>query len=217
MKKCDQIQEQLAALALGETSDEKRREIEKHTAECSACRQELERMQKVLALAEDMKAGAVERAEWDGAEQQVLELVKELKVRPGLRQWNWKETGRYAMAAMLLIGVVLTVFYIGGKDLFFQQPVNIQPDPGITNNGSAETRQLAQAQTLFDSDDVKGLIKLLDSNLPKVQKTAAGYLGKIGDERAIESLRNHECLWTGPAEENPFTAAIEEIQIKQNE
>lgn len=70
--------------------------------------------------------------------------------------------------------------------------------------------QLAEVKVLYRAGDVDGLIAMLDSKEPEVAAASAGFLGMMGDERAIGALRNLAGKWQGRGK-NPFQKAVDDI------
>lgn len=68
-------------------------------------------------------------------------------------------------------------------------------------------------EVLFAADHADGLVTVLsEAQFEESKVLAANYLAKIGDLQAIEPLEQLSKKWKGDQKDNPFTAAIKEIQ-----
>ncbi len=143
----------------------------------------------------------------------------------------WRDIGREIMssrimklaaAAVLIIAVLLLVRHLTSRDTMVTPDHTDQPVAGGPEGVHAPTieederlrlaREENVAQELFTKADTPGLLRLLDTGLDQTKITAAGYLGKIGDQSAVPALQRFADRWRGPAQENPFRKSIEQIQ-----
>jgi hypothetical protein len=72
--------------------------------------------------------------------------------------------------------------------------------------------ELAQAEALYRAKDIAGLVAMLKSGEPETKAAVANYLAKIGDVSALEALKKLSEQWEGEEAENPFAAAVRQIE-----
>lgn len=220
------LQDSLTGFVLGELSEEQNHQIQEHLARCAACREQVRRMQKVLDAADCLKAEAVDEAACRQARQNLLEAIEQsdtADVPPG-RRWVSSPLVQYAAAAVLLIGALLVLRYLG-PDQKLPPPEGLpthSPPPTQTDRTKKRmTEPLEQerqtAAALFEAGDVRGLEALLHSRHEQTRQAAARYLAQIGDESVLDSLEELARRWEGRSEDNPYRQAAEAIRKRQSE
>ena len=141
---------------------------------------------------------------------------------PVARPWYERGPGRFmklAAGLALAAAVLLVAIVLCNRTGTEPQPT---PDgskpaarPGDTSDVPGVEDQLAAERAEIDAcytrSDVDGLIRLLDQALRENRILVAIYLGQIGDERALDALSRQAEQWQGEPAEDPFTAAVEQI------
>lgn len=221
MKKHEDFQENLAGFVLGELSDDRNNLIRKHLKECEACRREAERMQKVLKAADYIQAEQIDETTCRQAQQNVLDAVEALESEGGPSAGSWwtRPIVQYAAAAVLILGALLALHYLGPDQklpdrngLTTQTPYDVHPA-----HPAAQEKELQQATEFFEAGNVQGLSFLLQSGQEETKRAAAHYLAKIGDESTLDSLEILSSQWDGDPQDNPYQHAIEAIRKRQAE
>ena len=67
------------------------------------------------------------------------------------------------------------------------------------------------AESLFADRDLAGLRELLQSGRPQTQALVAQMLAVLGDREALPLLHTLATGWSGPSDENPFQAAMDQL------
>lgn len=154
------------------------------------------------------KASSTERA-MDKVRQKLME---DMPVRTGIFQMRFvKMAIAAAIIAAVGIAIALLISNTNPETVPEQKNIVENQQPGIPiPSMPTVAEQLAKVEGLYAAGDVDGLIAALDSDEPAVAAASAGFLGQIGDERAIEALSSLAGKWKGSAE-NPFQKAIDDI------
>ena len=216
------VRQLLSAYALDELTGGQRRPIDEHLVGCLACRHELVRMQRVLALAGDMAQVTVADLAGVQAAKQVLDAIQAQPSTPDERQYPSKSIvlrWLTAAAALLLLCLSLVLLNTGKQSQVTPDPAvkRMRPDtpqPASENNQAARNRiqlQLAQAQRFFEAGNISGLLDLLERGEGQTQIAAAGYLAQLGSTEALPLLNRLAATWEGDPSDNPFAAAIAKI------
>jgi|GEM_PF-1250473 len=125
-----------------------------------------------------------------------------------------------AAAAAVAVGLLfLARHLVGGQatvkgpDVHQARDVNQDTVP-ILDQGLLEPVQaeFRRADEFLARCDVDGLVDLLQTGLDQTKLKAALYLGQIGDSRALGTLQRLAGQWQGPAQDNPFVKAAEQIR-----
>lgn len=128
---------------------------------------------------------------------------------------------KLAAAAAIIMGVILGWIYlprpkmpvIGTREIVKQPAQKPLINEPVTENQRAY--ELKKVHRLFVVKDVSGLVGILEKGPPGMQMAAANYLAQLADESAITPLQKLSQKWDSKNGENPFDAAIQQIQIYQ--
>ncbi|MHC4744739.1 MAG: carboxypeptidase regulatory-like domain-containing protein, partial [Planctomycetota bacterium] len=220
--RCEDRRELIAALVMGELDSVSAEEVQKHIAGCDECRglcdalcaEEREIRSAFEAISTAFKGteeGILEKARSGGFENRAS--VKD----EDRRGWIVRIIVPIAVAAIVVIAVVIGArLLIKGDDTeYVRDPIedsgNVIP---VVSGNEKLAGELRAVKQMFASKDSAGLISVLDTGLWESKVAAAKYLGQIGDERALPMLSNLLSSWEGSAAENPFSAAIEQIESR---
>lgn len=129
---------------------------------------------------------------------------------------------RITVAAIIIFAIIVAAVYL--IDQSDQDPTNLAttikttPPEGVQdvpqvakNQQDTLAAKFAEIEKMFDANDVKGLMALLDDDNENIRVAAAGYLAKIGDVNAIKRLIELSLGFDGGGVD-PFMLAIAEIQ-----
>ena len=131
---------------------------------------------------------------------------------------------KFAAAAVIIIAVLVVVKMISGSDKengrtivrkqdVTQKEIAVETPKEIKTDTEEKLEvELKDIKQMFVSNDVSGLVDMLDKGRLESKVAAANYLAKIGDLSVIGSLESSAEKWTGNAAGNPFSAAISKIQ-----
>ncbi|MCH8217681.1 MAG: carboxypeptidase regulatory-like domain-containing protein, partial [Planctomycetes bacterium] len=216
------VRQLLSAYALDELTGGQRRPIEEHLVGCLACRHELVRMQRVLALAGDLAQSTVADLAGVQAAKQVLDAIQAQPSTPDERESPSKSIPlRWltAVAAIVLLCLSLVLLNIGKQSPGTPDPAvkRMRPDtpqPALDHDQAARNRiqlQLAQARSFFEEKNIPGLLDLLDRGEGQTQIAVADYLAQLGSTEALPLLNRLAATWEGDPSDNPFAAAIAKI------
>ncbi len=216
---CANRQEAIAALVLGELPKPEVDALREHLAKCEGCRRLHESMTKEeQAIASAFDAiGRRGQDVRDDILRQVVTLAAPAETR---RFIVLRHVGILAAAAVIIIAVVFAVSVLSKRQTgreqddriiveYEQVPTHSEPSPPAP----VETEP-AMAERMFAARDVDGLMDLLAHGTPSGQIAAANYLAKIGDARALDRLQRLRDTYSGNDPNNPFAAAVMEIQAR---
>ena len=155
---------------------------------------------------------AIERVRKTLTEAQPRHAVSDKK-----KQRTVKQLIGFAVAAMVIIVAVLI-----GLSVFtssWEEPARDVAKRSTTYEAeeakiALDARLIAEAEKIRKMaavGDIEGLIAMLSDGLYESKVSAAYYLGKISDMRAIPALAMLSEQWQGDEFEDPFAAASEEI------
>ena len=209
MNNHEEIRELLSAAALNELNEAQAEQIEKHIQTCQECRQELERMKEVLAIAGQIRDASLDDAVCREAKESVLEMIKGLEQRQR-NQYIWL---KYAVAAVLILGAWLVLQCFMGDQKLPQPPQahhdSTQPKQIETQTEEAvQTARLIKVQSqqklaekLFAAQDVTAMAALYRVGEPETKEAVLNYLRRIDTDKARAMLTELEQAKTEPVPE----------------
>lgn len=127
---CDAIRPLLSALVRGDLGPAEASRVRGHAAECGACGRELKELEAV-----EERLG---RWEADAGPADVWPAVEARLPRAG---GGW---GRVSLAAAVLLAALAVAFHVAGPRNGRQEPVRIDPGPGVLEAKAPEDRAVAR-------------------------------------------------------------------------
>jgi hypothetical protein len=211
---CVDRHEAIAALVLGELSKPEADALREHLAQCEGCR----RLYDSMTTEEQAIVSAFDTLGRRGRDVQDSVLRR---IAPRQRRFVvGRRIGILAAAAVVVVTTALVI------SILTRQTREEPAGPMVAESKRAPTHSLPSvsappretepgvAKRLFAARDVEGLMDLLAHGAPDAQIAAANYLAKIGDTRALDVLRRLRDSYRGDDPNNPFAAAIAEIQSR---
>jgi hypothetical protein len=225
-ERCAEVREQIPDFVTGSLPTEKTIAVSHHVGQCPSCREYLlgfEADDKLLGAFVGVMGSSVERVEqgvlrllWRS---RLDRLIEAISGRPVVRTDKAVKAAA-AVTILVLVGVIIGIVSSSGRRI--RQPAakpqfeQLIQKPPATEPQQRPMRvqieaELAELERMYTSGDLDGLIGMLSKASPYGKVFAAGYIGKIGDLRAVPPLARAAVRagWAEP--DNPFTAAIEEI------
>lgn len=203
----EQIADDLALYALGTLEGDERAAVETHLRDCSACRNELERLRGDAALLAFSASGA--RPPARSRDRLLAAVAREAKraPAPAPRKWAWWSALQWAAAA-----AVLAVFFL----LIRQNDEMKQQVNQLASNSANQQQQLIQAKqliTALSAADADHFV-LVASKTPPLPQGRAVYLAKSGrlvflasNMPALPPEKIYE-LWLIPTSGPPIPAGL---------
>lgn len=220
--RCEDRRELIAALVMGALDSARAERLQKHIAGCEECRG----LYRALCGEETEIRSTFEAIStaFKGTEGGILEKAKS----GGFENWesaqDEERTRRktriivsIAAAAIVVIAVVIGArLLIKGEDVgYVKDPSgNSRKDVPVLSQQEKLARELKAVDQMFAAKDSAGLISILDTGLWESKIAAAKYLGQIGGADALKPLSILLGSWDGDPGENPFSAAIEQIESR---
>lgn len=121
MKSCRKIKKELVAYLSLQLNEQQKTEVEQHLRVCVPCREELERLQKVLGAVDSFREevqSALGSVDWSARAQEITEVVWEKAQKPAKNTTSWSLSGwRWTplvagLGLGLLLGILLTYFLL---------------------------------------------------------------------------------------------------------
>ncbi len=128
---------------------------------------------------------------------------------------------KIAVAAVFIVGCLFLARHLQGGDSAPEPQPNIvktvEPIPSEEDQPEKTlTNELALAQSLYVQKDLPGLLTLLQTAQEPTQIEIAEFLAEIGDASVLPALQRLADQWQGSIDENPFTATIDAIELREN-
>jgi len=218
--RCQDQRELIAALVMGELDSASRDRLQKHMAHCEDCHDLYEALcseeQEIRSTFETIATA------FEAAEDDIVASARTSRIAHRKSSTDQSRTTRIiriivgiAAAAVLIIAAVMAARLLI-KDKEVKYVGDVPGDSGRNVSTPAQkdelARELRDVEEMFASNDLPGLVSVLDKGYWQSKIAAAKYLGQIGDERALARLSSLLSSWEGEPAENPFSAAIEQIE-----
>jgi hypothetical protein len=227
---CQDRREEIAALVLDGLDVPTAEQLREHIAGCEGCRalyqalcdeeREIRSVFATIALA------------YSGVEDNIIESIgtshtslpapQPKSAGEGRRTWRIvRIIVPLAAAAVLVLAAVMVIkIFIKDESKGGDNNVRVVKKPTPDSENKIDVKQppdeieaeLKAVERMFVRNDASGLISILESGRWESKIAAAKYLGQIGDAQTIETLSRLVSQWQGPAIDNPFVAAIEQIK-----
>lgn len=203
----EQFADDLSLYALGALQGEERRAVEKHLEECSACRQELEKLQGDVALLAFSASGP--RPPARSRERLMAAIAKESRraqLRPRARVAWWNALAWTAGLAAIVISILL-----GHQNSDLRQRL-----ADLDTRSSKQEQQLLEAKQLLStlsSPDAEHFTLVAGKNPPQPQGKAIYVRGSgtlvflASNMPAIPAQKAYE-LWLIPTSGAPIPAGL---------
>jgi len=220
--RCQDQRELIAALVMGELDSASRDQLQEHIAHCKDCHDLYEALcseeQEIRSTFETIATA------FEAAEDDIVAGARTSRIAHRKSSTDERLTTRIiriivgiAAAAVLVIAAVMAArLLIKDKDVDYVKDVPGDSGRNVSTPAQQDelARELRDVEEMFASNDLAGLVSVLDKGFWESKIAAAKYLGQIGDERALSRLSSLLSLWEGEAIENPFSAAIEQIESR---
>ncbi|MBL7154827.1 MAG: carboxypeptidase regulatory-like domain-containing protein [Phycisphaerae bacterium] len=220
--RCQDQRELIAALVMGELDSALTDRLQKHMAHCKDCHE----LYEALCSEEEEIRSTFETIStaFEAMEEGIVENMKTSRTAHLKSSGDQHRTARIirivvpiAAAAVLVIAAVIAAkLLIEDNDVEYviDAPGDSGSNVAIAPQQAVLATELKTIEQMFASNDSAGLVSVLDRGLWESKIVAAKYLGQIGDERALATLSSLLNSWEGEAADNPFGAAIEEIESR---
>jgi protocatechuate 3,4-dioxygenase beta subunit len=133
---------------------------------------------------------------------------------------------KITVAAVLILGLfILTIHLIGSEkkddikqtDKVATNQNKNQEIKKITDPQMLLEKELEMAKHLFEKKNLPGMTQLLKTGQDPTKLKIAEYLGQIGDSSVLSALQVFAEQWQGSELNNPFQAAIDMIEKRQEQ
>jgi protocatechuate 3,4-dioxygenase beta subunit len=227
---CQDRREEIAALVLDGLDAATAEQLREHIAGCEGCRalykalcdEEREIRSAFATIALTYSAVEDDIVERIGTSCTSVPVPRPKSAPEGRRTWRIvRIIVPLAAAAVLFLAAAMAIkILIKDRSKGEDNNVRVVKKPMPDSENKIDVKQppdeieaeLKAVEQMFVRNDTSGLISILQSGRWESKIAAAKYLGLIGDAQAIGTLLNLVSEWQGPAIDNPFVAAIEQIK-----
>ncbi len=223
MSICDSVRDRIPEMLAGSLSAGEIAELNAHINRCRACSDYLQALQ-----ADDRKLCEFTKAMQPAIGRIENNVISQLEHRPLFTRacliTIWRKImesprARIAVAAVMILAVLIGAgILIGsdGKDNNVKDRAEIaQSDLPVIDDANVQSivdLEREKIWAMVAASDIDGLVSMLKSGQWDSKLSAANFLGKVGDFRAIEALETISEQWQGEEEENPFAKAVAQIK-----